>query len=88
MKIDPICGMQVDESTELKVERDGSTFYFCSDHCRQKFLQSPASKLPSAIPVSFSPVAKHDCCAGKKEAHVAQVTPPSATAKYFCKEQP
>jgi YHS domain-containing protein len=38
MKIDPICGMQVDESTALRAERDGQTFYFCSQRCRQKFL--------------------------------------------------
>ena len=40
---DPICGMTVDEATALHVERDGKTFYFCSDHCRQKFLSAPAN---------------------------------------------
>lgn len=39
---DPICGMTVDEATALHAERDGKTFYFCSDHCRQKFLSTPA----------------------------------------------
>ncbi|MEO8338120.1 MAG: YHS domain-containing protein [Nitrospirota bacterium] len=38
---DPICGMNVDEATALHAERDGKTFYFCSDHCRQKFLSAP-----------------------------------------------
>ena len=38
MAIDPICGMTVDEATTRRVERDGTIFYFCSDHCRQKFL--------------------------------------------------
>ena len=38
---DPICGMTVDEATALHVERDGKTFYFCSDNCRQKFLSAP-----------------------------------------------
>ena len=38
---DPICGMTVDESTALHAERDGKTFYFCSDHCQQKFLSTP-----------------------------------------------
>jgi Cu+-exporting ATPase len=41
MAKDPICGMTVDESTSLHAERDGQTFYFCCEHCRQKFL-SPA----------------------------------------------
>ena len=40
---DPICGMTVDEATALHVERDGETFYFCSDHCRQRFLSEPAT---------------------------------------------
>jgi Cu+-exporting ATPase len=32
MAIDPICGMTVDEASALCAERDGQTFYFCSDH--------------------------------------------------------
>jgi Cu+-exporting ATPase len=38
MAKDPICGMTVDEATALRAERDGQTFYFCSEHCRKKFL--------------------------------------------------
>jgi len=43
---DPICGMTVDEATALHAERDGKTFYFCSEHCRQKFLATPAGAKP------------------------------------------
>ena len=43
---DPICGMTVDEATALHAERDGKTFYFCSDHCRKKFLSTPAGAKP------------------------------------------
>lgn len=43
---DPICGMTVDEATALHTERDGKTFSFCSDHCRQKFLSTPAAAKP------------------------------------------
>ena len=39
---DPICGMTVDEATALHAERDGKTFYFCGNHCREKFLTAPA----------------------------------------------
>ena len=39
---DPICGMIVHEATAIHAERAGKTFYFCSDHCRQKFLETPA----------------------------------------------
>ncbi len=38
MAIDPICGMEVDETTDFKAERDGKTHYFCSHHCLKKFL--------------------------------------------------
>jgi Cu+-exporting ATPase len=38
MATDPICGMHVDEGTDLIVERSGRTYYFCSEHCRQTFI--------------------------------------------------
>ena len=47
---DPICGMTVDEATALHAERDGKTFYFCSGHCRQKFLASPSGAKPEEQP--------------------------------------
>jgi P-type Cu+ transporter len=47
MAIDPICGMTVDEATARSAERDGQTVYFCSDHCRQKFLAGPGKTEPS-----------------------------------------
>ncbi len=43
---DPICGMKVDQATALQAERDGQTSYFCSDHCRQKFLSTAAGVKP------------------------------------------
>ena len=52
---DPICGMTVDEATALHAERDGKTFYFCSDHCRQTFLSTPAGAKPEG---------KSGCCCG------------------------
>ena len=39
---DPICGMTVSEGSALHAERDGKTYYFCGDHCRQTFLATPA----------------------------------------------
>ncbi|WP_435548842.1 heavy metal translocating P-type ATPase [Desulfobacterium sp. N47] len=52
MAKDPICGMTVDEASALHIERDGKTFYFCSDSCRQKFLSTPATAKPEAKPES------------------------------------
>jgi Cu+-exporting ATPase len=43
---DPICGMTVDEKTAIHTERDGKTFYFCSNHCRQQFLSTSAGAKP------------------------------------------
>ncbi len=43
MATDPICGMQVDESTGRHADRGGQRFYFCSDHCRKKFLATVSS---------------------------------------------
>jgi Cu+-exporting ATPase len=51
---DPICGMTVDEATALHAERDGKTFYFCSDTCRQKFLSTSAETKPGK--------SSHGCC--------------------------
>jgi uncharacterized protein len=34
---DPVCGMKVDRSKALTAERDGHTFYFCSQHCLHGF---------------------------------------------------
>ena len=43
---DPVCGMTVDQATAIHAERDGKTFYFCSEHCRTKFQSTPAGTKP------------------------------------------
>ena len=43
---DPVCGMTVDQATAVHAERDGKTFYFCSEHCRAKFLSTTAGTQP------------------------------------------
>ncbi len=40
--------MTVDEATSLHAERDGQTSYFCSEHCREKFLSGPETAKPAA----------------------------------------
>jgi multidrug efflux pump subunit AcrA (membrane-fusion protein)/YHS domain-containing protein len=42
---DPVCGMDVDEKKAAagrKSEYNGTTYYFCSDDCKQKFDKDPA----------------------------------------------
>jgi P-type Cu+ transporter len=59
MAIDPICGMTVDEARALSAERDGQTFYFCSAHCREKFVsdeQQGARGRGQGVDPSYSPL--------------------------------
>ena len=71
MKIDPICGMTVDEATALRAERDGEAFYFCSEHCRKKFLsqnalaQTAGGSSDGSTPKSASD--SRDCCGGQSD---------------------
>ncbi|HIH43794.1 MAG TPA: YHS domain-containing protein, partial [Candidatus Methanoperedenaceae archaeon] len=37
MAVDPICKMDVDESTPFKSDYKGKTYYFCSENCKNKF---------------------------------------------------
>ncbi|HEX3601572.1 MAG TPA: HAD-IC family P-type ATPase, partial [Lacipirellulaceae bacterium] len=40
--IDPVCGMNVAKSTAKQtLARDGTTYYFCSKSCREKFAADP-----------------------------------------------
>lgn len=39
MAQDPICGMYVDPKSGIRVLKDGKEYFFCSAHCRDKFIQ-------------------------------------------------
>ena len=44
MVIDPVCGMRIDpDDAVATAERDGTTYYFCSEACRDRFLADPAA---------------------------------------------
>lgn len=62
MKTDPVCGMEVDEATSLKAKRGEDTFHFCSDHCRNTFLEETGGKIP--VNQDFS---HHDHESGKDD---------------------
>lgn len=72
MAIDPICHMEVDESTDIKVEHGGETYYFCCEHCRRKYLQQH----PDAV--AAGPVL-HQISLGPPPA-----PKPPPTAAYYC----
>lgn len=46
MRKDPICYMEVKEDEAVKTEYDGKIYYFCSNGCRDKFLEEKAHKPP------------------------------------------
>lgn len=39
--VDPVCGMSVDTSTDLKSTYQGKTYYFCSPGCKASFDRDP-----------------------------------------------
>lgn len=39
MKQDPVCGSYVEESTKYKVKYYDKIFYFCSEECKNKFIE-------------------------------------------------
>jgi Cu+-exporting ATPase len=42
--------MHVDEKTGITAEKDGKRYYFCSEHCKKKFLSAPAPASTSPKP--------------------------------------
>ena len=38
---DPVCGMEVEESSAHRVEHGGALYLFCSAGCRERFLKDP-----------------------------------------------
>jgi len=50
MQKDPVCGMDVDESTPHSVQKDGVTYYFCSEHCLHKFLHCAGEQAQETAP--------------------------------------
>jgi P-type Cu+ transporter len=73
--IDPICGMNVDEATGLKAGRDGQTFYFCSAHCRQRFLAQEPSVAPKMALVAHDPGHAPPAAAGGQTLYTCPMHP-------------
>ncbi len=40
-KIDPVCGMTVNDDSEFKSDYQGKEYYFCCSHCKEKFDLNP-----------------------------------------------
>jgi len=86
--IDPICHMEVDESSSLQETIDNQTWYFCSQGCRDKFLAQQPS--PDTAPQQETKSCDH-CGDHAKESHphvvAAEGSLPPATI-YSCPMHP
>lgn len=49
---DPVCGMAVTEQSKHRHEYEGRSYYFCSEHCKVKFIASPTQYASKATPAS------------------------------------
>ena len=52
---DPVCGMDVDEKSQHHLELAGEQYYFCSQHCVEKFSADPDKYLNPVASQSATP---------------------------------
>ncbi len=53
MKVDPVCGMEVDERSEHRAIYKGRIYFFCSRECKEEFERDPEAYLkggPKGMP--------------------------------------
>jgi len=82
--IDPICGMTVDPASAIRAERDGQTYYFCSEHCRTKFLDHGIPSDSDSAATEAAADNEKSCCHGEAAAAV-KARPGSADGgRYVC----
>jgi Cu+-exporting ATPase len=90
---DPVCGMTVDPATAAgKVEHAGTAYYFCSDHCRTRFLAEPSRYVADAESAKAGEPSGH-CGHGHHQTSAATGVPPSLAASgekvlYTCPMHP
>ncbi len=74
---DPVCGMEIDERKAIKGSKDGQTYYFCSEYCRNKLL--PYARV--------EPVRKSShCCHEERNARSSAMA--GDAARYICPMHP
>ena len=58
--IDPVCGMEVEESTaEWKSTYEGQTYYFCAPGCLRSFEKEPAKYAAAAAAATAAAASAH-----------------------------
>ncbi len=61
LPIDPVCGMEVDPSTDLRADHEGKTYYFCNPSCLERFVADPEQFLQPREPAAAIPGAIYTC---------------------------
>ncbi|GAA1883766.1 heavy metal translocating P-type ATPase [Lapillicoccus jejuensis] len=59
--VDPVCGMTVAADAPLAAEHDGTTYRFCSEHCRARFVADPEAVLHPAPAAPADAAAEYTC---------------------------
>ncbi len=69
--VDPVCGMEVEPTSAAGThEHDGQTYFFCSQHCLERFRAEPARYLGPATQEPKKPSATRDfTCPMHPEVH-------------------
>ncbi len=80
---DPICGMQVDTETALSLSEGGSTYYFCSAGCRDRFANQQDNS-----PATDQHSEGHACCREKPPRQVTVSTKSDDRRLYTCPMHP
>ena len=67
---DPVCGMEVDNESGRSLEHTGKRYYFCSQHCMEKFSANPGKYLNPAVNAATTmPSARSYTCPMHPEIH-------------------
>ena len=90
MAIDPVCGMQVDESTNFIAEHEGKTYYFCSENCLQKFLAKKKIEQTEDARDEAAVMQKGGCCHHTTDDNrpVPRFSAEISMDEYFCPMHP
>ena len=86
--LDPVCGMTVNPATaKLHTEHAGTTYYFCSRGCLEKFTADPAQYLQAA---SAKAEAGHGSCChhGDDKPKASKAQGAIASGQYTCPMHP
>jgi putative ABC transport system ATP-binding protein len=66
MAIDPVCGMAVERERAVSEQRDGETYFFCSNGCRAEFLTADGQGPRGWIRAASALITRHAAPVGQR----------------------